>query len=149
MNTMLQIAILIAATAANANDARHPTWIAGDWGDVATGSAGEPECGDHTITYFADGYYGLVDQTGTWTYRDGQICTRILIEDGGTQSKYSPGPLECQQVRRTSGGIATRWQGHWLAMERCGNAERLDARTRGMVDRAEKRRLATKRRQAK
>lgn len=149
MNALLQIAIMIAATTAGSGPVRHPAWLAGDWGDVATGSGGAPDCGDHTITYYADGYYGLVDQTGTWTYRNGQVCTRVLIEDDGVKPAYAPGPLECQRVKRTKHGIATRWQGHWNAMSRCGAAIRLDAKTRSWVDRAERRHHATKERQGR
>ena len=146
MNMLLTMALLAAAPPAASESARHPAWLTGNWGDVSSGRGRNVDCGDHTIVHYAGGYYELIDQMGTWEYRNGSICTRTLIEDDGTNPSYRPGALTCQRVKRTARGVAMEWNGRWTNMERCGAVGKPDARTMRLVDRAERRRVGSRRR---
>ena len=57
---------LFALLAATPTDVAHPSWMVGTWGWQNAGEKGN-DCGsDHTTTYFRNGTFEFIGQTGTW-----------------------------------------------------------------------------------
>jgi hypothetical protein len=92
----LTFALLATATP----DRAHPNWMVGTWGWQNPGERGS-DCGsDHTVTYYRNGRYDFIDETGTWRVEgDRLIETATDVGSGDPKLRGKPQSRRFKQLK--------------------------------------------------
>jgi hypothetical protein len=96
--------LALALIAAAAPDGAHPKWMVGIWGWQNPGETGL-DCGsDHDTTYYSNGRYDFMDESGTWRV-EGNRLIETMTDPGGTGDPAMRGKPSIMRFKRVSPGM--------------------------------------------